>query len=198
IGLSMPGAHTRVAAAAPLSPRVAPAPAVPDKTLETRIEAAIKRDQSLKHQNVDVDVNEGIVTLTGSVRSESRKARAERYATIPGVSRVNNQLTIDANAGKSVTAKVTAATKEAGHDVAHGAKVVGGKTADAASATGGTVTSGVITTKISSNFVDEALLKGSKINVDTTNHVVTLRGSVTSAAGSARAEEIARGTDGVA
>src|SRR4029453_78555 len=87
--------------------------------------------------------------------------------------------------------------KAAGHEVAHDAKVGGEKTVDAAKATGGAADSGWITTKISSDFVDETLLKGSNINVDTTDHVVTLKGTVTSAAGSKRAEVIARGTDGV-
>jgi hyperosmotically inducible periplasmic protein len=113
------------------------------------------------------------------------------------VTRVDNQLKVDANAGKSVPAKVVAATKDAAKDTAHGAKVVGEKTEDMAAATGGAVTSTVITAKISSNFVNEALLKGSKINVDVTDHVVTLKGTVTSSAGSARAETIARGTSGV-
>ena len=40
-----------------------------------------------------------------------------------------------------------------------------------------------ITTKVKTNFVNEDLLKGSDINVDSNNHVVTLKGTVTSAAG---------------
>ena len=53
------------------------------------------------------------------------------------------------------------------------------------------------TTKISSKFVDEELLKGSRINVDVDDHVVSLKGTVTSTEGSARAEDIARDTEGV-
>ena len=198
IGIGVVAGYAPVASAAPKPAGVTPAViVVDDKTIEARIETAMKKDATLKNQDVDVDVEKGIVTLTGKVRSESRKARAGRHANIAGVVSVNNQLTIDANAGKSVTAKVTAATKEAGHDIAHGAKVVGDKAEDAASATAGTLASGAVTTKISSRFVDEILLKGSDINVDTANHVVTLRGRVTSMAGSERAEAIARGTDGV-
>ena len=47
-------------------------------------------------------------------------------------------------------------------------------------------------------FVDESLLKGSTIDVDTNNHVVTLKGSVRSNTARARAVAIARGTEGVA
>ena len=40
-------------------------------------------------------------------------------------------------------------------------------------------------------------LKDSDINVDTNNHVVTLKGTVASAAGKEKAAEIAKATDGV-
>ena len=46
-------------------------------------------------------------------------------------------------------------------------------------------------------YADEIVLKGSDINVETTDHVVTLKGIVPSSAAKARAAEIARGTDGV-
>jgi hyperosmotically inducible protein len=198
VGLGIVVGQAHLAYAAPQAATTkATAAAVDDKTLATRIEAAIKKDTTLANQTVDVDVTKGVVTLTGSVRSAARKTSAGRHANIAGVTRVDNQLKIDANAGKSVPAKVVTATKEAGQDTAHGAKVVAEKTADAAKATGGAVTSTWITGKISANFVNEPLLKGSKINVDTTDHVVTLKGTVTTKAGSTRAEAIARGTEGV-
>ena len=58
-------------------------------------------------------------------------------------------------------------------------------------------TDGWITAKVKTKFLDETILKGSAINVDTVDHVVTLKGTVLSAAGKKRAEDIARGTDGV-
>jgi hyperosmotically inducible protein len=54
-----------------------------------------------------------------------------------------------------------------------------------------------ITTKVKSNFVNEDALKGSDINVDTNNHVVTLKGTVATAAGRARAVALAKSTKGV-
>jgi hyperosmotically inducible protein len=59
------------------------------------------------------------------------------------------------------------------------------------------ITDGWITTRVKSKFIDEDLLKGSDINVDTTNKVVTLKGTVKSAAARARAVELAKETDGV-
>ena len=81
--------------------------------------------------------------------------------------------------------------------VVKGAKVVGGKTKDGVSKTGEVMTDGWITTRVNSRFVNEDLLKGSDINVDTDKHVVTLKGTVTTAAGRNRAGVVAKGTEGV-
>ena len=54
-----------------------------------------------------------------------------------------------------------------------------------------------ITGRIHARFVDEDLLKGSNISVDTSKHVVTLTGTVTAQAGRSRATTVARGTEGV-
>jgi hyperosmotically inducible periplasmic protein len=74
---------------------------------------------------------------------------------------------------------------------------VGSQVSAAASATGEAITDGWITTKVAANFVDEPLLKGSNIDVDTEDHVVTLTGTVGSEAGKERAAVVAFGTEGV-
>ncbi|MBF8301185.1 MAG: transporter [Acidobacteria bacterium] len=71
------------------------------------------------------------------------------------------------------------------------------KTKDLAATTGEAITDTWITAKVSAKFVDETLLNGSHINVDTNNHIVTLRGTVASAAAKGRAGAIASGTEGV-
>ena len=81
--------------------------------------------------------------------------------------------------------------------VVKGAKVVGTKTKDGVSKTGEVMTDGWITTRVNSRFVNEDLLKGSDINVDTDKHVVTLKGTVTTAAGRNKAGVVAKGTEGV-
>ena len=53
---------------------------VDDSTLNTRIEARLKADRSLKTDDVKVAVDEGVVTLTGTVHSRAQRARAERLA----------------------------------------------------------------------------------------------------------------------
>jgi hyperosmotically inducible protein len=74
-------------------------------------------------------------------------------------------------------------------------------TSDAAgeltTATGEAITDTWITTRISVMLVDEALLEGSNIDVDTDAHVVTLRGTVASEAAKNRAAVIAGDIEGV-
>ena len=62
---------------------------------------------------------------------------------------------------------------------------------------GDTITDAWITTKVKWFFVGEEALKGSDINVDTTEHVVTLNGTVRTAAGRTRAVFLATHTEGV-
>jgi hyperosmotically inducible periplasmic protein len=95
-----------------------------------------------------------------------------------------------ADAGKNIAQKTADKTKAI-------VATVGSKTSEIVSTTGGAITDGSITTAVSSGFVGEALLKGSDINVDTKDHVVTLKGVVGSGAAKTQAAEIARGTKGV-
>ena len=82
------------------------------------------------------------------------------------------------------------ATKKAGSEAMSASK-------DIALAAGAAVTDGWVTTKVKAKFADETLLERSDITVETTNHVVTLKGSVRSPAARSRAVEIATGTEGV-
>jgi len=68
---------------------------------------------------------------------------------------------------------------------------------DTAHKTGNAITDGWITMKVHSQFVPEDALKDSDIDVDTVHGVVTLNGTVASAAGKTRAVAIAKATDGV-
>jgi hyperosmotically inducible periplasmic protein len=102
---------------------------------------------------------------------------------------------------KNVAEEIGDKTKEVAGKTADKTKEIAGeiadKSKDVVSATGEKITDGWITTKVSAKFVDETLLKDSKINVDSKDHVVTLKGTVGSNAAKARAVEIARGTEGV-
>jgi hyperosmotically inducible protein len=211
------------------SAAMAQAAKVDDSTLKTRVETRLKGSASLKKDTINVAVDHGVVTLTGTVQSPGQKMNAGRLAKIAGVTSVENKLDVDNTTAKTMekagaktgramdkagdeTKKAAVKTKDAtvtagektkdvtvkaGEKTKDAAVKVGEKTKDAAAATGEAITDAWITTKLKADFVNEDTLKGSNINVDTNNHVVTLKGTVTSAAGKARAGEIAKTTKGV-
>ena len=85
-------------------------------------------------------------------------------------------------------------TKDA---VVKDSKIVATKTKEGLSKTGEVMTDAWITTRVHERFVGEDLLKDSDISVDTSNHVVTLKGTVIGRTGRARAARVALKTEGV-
>jgi hyperosmotically inducible protein len=179
-------------AAVPQTPAVASADHNLDERIEKRIDAS-----TLKKYGVKVSVTNGIATLTGTVATESDRRKATQLATIPGVSRVENQLLVDLSAPMGTSGTMKSKAKEGAEKTKEGAEKVADKTKEGLSKTGEVITDGWITTRVHSKFVGEDLLKDSDINVDTKDHVVTLHGTVMSAAGRARAVAQAKEVEGV-
>lgn len=70
--------------------------------VKTRFDLAAADD--LRDSTINVDVDKGVVTLTGTVASTAQKARAEQIATVvEGVTSVKNQLRVgaDTNANRA-------------------------------------------------------------------------------------------------
>jgi hyperosmotically inducible protein len=211
---------------------------VDDKTLETRINTRLDGDKSLAGYRIDVDLDEGVVTLGGTVKTDAQRAEAQRLATVTGVKSVRNEIVVDPTATPKTAAAISsekadraAAKTKAGTNRALDAtkkgtnvaidktkeglekaadatkkaagKVVGGASAakdggkDVGSKVGEAFTDGALTTKVKGKIADDTGLKGSDIRVETNDHVVTLKGTAGSTVAKARAEEIARTTDGV-
>jgi hyperosmotically inducible periplasmic protein len=64
-----------------------------DDGIEKNLDAALI--QNKLHKNVKYDVKSGVVTLTGEVNSENKRARAEQVATgVPNVQQVVNDLQV--------------------------------------------------------------------------------------------------------
>jgi osmotically-inducible protein OsmY len=181
----------------------------PDKTIDKRIEQRVNADASLKNFHLKVSVDDGIATLTGAVATEAQRARAESLANVRGVTRVDNQIVVDAYAGtKGTMGKLGDKTKEGAEKTKEGAETVGEKTKEGAenvgektkqglSKAGEEITDTWITGHVKERFMGVDVLKGSDIDVTTENHVVTLKGTVASAAARTHAVQLARATQGV-
>jgi osmotically-inducible protein OsmY len=98
---------------------------------------------------------------------------------------------------QSVAEKTKDGAEKTKDAVVKGAKVAADKTKDGVSKTGEVMTDAWITTRVHERFVGEDLLKDSDIRVKTSEHVVTLNGTVTGRAGRSKATSIARQTEGV-
>lgn len=146
-----------------------------DDQLKDKIVFRIDTTNSVRKYDIKVKVDHGVATLTGDVATAAQKAEAARLAKVVGITSVVNNIVIDPTEDTSLAEKVK-----------NGMNKSGEKISDA-----------WITTKVNWFFVGEDSLKGSKIDVDTKNNVVTLNGTVTNAAGKARAEALAKDTDGV-
>jgi hyperosmotically inducible protein len=69
---------------------------------KTRFELAAA--DNLRDSTINVDVENGVVTLTGSVANAQQKAEAEKVAkSVQGVKSVKNLLTVSANTNSSST-----------------------------------------------------------------------------------------------
>src|SRR5215471_1915974 len=133
-----------------------------DKTIEDRIEKQIARDKSLKDFSIKVASENRVVTLGGIVPTEADRAK--------GTSGKIEEKTSDA----------AAKTKEAGSKAIE-------KTKEGAAKTGEVATDTWITSRIKTKMIGEDVLKDSNVHVSTSDHVVTLTGSVKSAAGREKA-----------
>jgi hyperosmotically inducible periplasmic protein len=191
---------------------------VDDGAIKSRIETRLQSADSLKDDTITVSVDNGVVTLTGTVDSKAQSLRAAQLARVTGVKNVENKLDVDSKTEKTMdkaaaksekTMDKAAAKSEktmdkagekaerAGEKTKDAADRAADKTKETAGTAGEAITDAWITTKIKADFVNEDTLKGSDINVDTNNHVVTLKGTVASLAGKSRAEQIAKTTKGV-
>jgi len=148
-----------------------------DVGITTSVKSRLAADDTVKAYQINVDTKEGVVTLTGEVPSQAAKETAVQIArSTDGVASVVDNLTV--------------AAAEADRGLGDAAAATAGRIGDAAS--DATIT-GAVKTKLLAD-PDVAALK---IDVDTTNGVVTLTGNVKTAAERDEALRIARETDGV-
>ena len=153
-----------------------------DQELSNRIAKAISDDETLSADAIKVSVNGGVVTLTGMVGKDADRAKAEKLARVVGVVRVENNL----KSREKATAATTSAAK-------NGAKA----TTNAISKTGEAITDEWIVTRVRTNIANDEALKGTDIKADVKNNVVTLTGTVPTAAARLKALAVAKEVEGV-
>jgi len=166
-----------------------------DSTLDSRIEASIKASNTLKHDSIDVAVENGVVTLTGKVASDAHRTRAGSLAKIAGVTRVDNKLEVDTTIGqkldkavaktekaagtagsatKDAAVKTKDATVKAAEKTKDGAVYVGEKTKDGAVYVGEKTKDGAV--KTADEVTDAYLI--SKLNADFVNEPTLKHSSI--------------------
>ena len=182
-----------------------------DTGITTAVKTKMAADDTVKASEINVDTHNHVVTLNGTVGSQAEKERAVLIARdTKGVSSVVDDITVGpvpaATAGAVDRAEDQARnakekTEDAAHDAkvktenaAHDAKV---KTENAADKTGEVLTDAAITSEVKTKFLAEPGVSGLAINVDTTDGVVTLTGTVKTQAEMNKAMTVARNSKGV-
>lgn len=174
-----------------------------DPGITTAVKSKIAADDTVKSYRIDVDTKDRVVTLSGAVDTAEARGRAIEIARgTEGVRDVVDQLVV--SPGATPTTGMDDAIEERGREaVREGeqksreatdkAREGADKTVDAMPDVG----DAGITAKVKSKFLGDTGVSGLKIDVDTKNGVVTLTGTVPTAAEKRRAMELAKGTDGV-
>jgi len=180
-----------------------------DTGITTAVKTKMAADDTVKASEINVDTHNHVVTLNGTVGSQAEKERAALIARdTNGVTAVVDDIIVGpvpaATAGEKAEDKAYDAkekVEDAAHDAkvktedaAHDAKVA---TENAADKTGEVITDAAITSAVKTKFLADSDVAGLKIDVDTSNGVVTLNGTVKSKAEMDKAMAIARDSRGV-
>jgi hyperosmotically inducible protein len=166
---------------------------VKDKWITMKIHSLFVPEAALDGSNVDVDTVNGVVTLSGTVATEAGRARALAIAkSTDGAKNVVDKLRIGA-----AERELDDVARDAGRATSGAAKEAAKDTKAATRTTGRKATDGWVKSKIYAQYLTESALDDSDIDIDVANGVVTLNGTVKTAAGKTRAVAIAKATDRV-
>jgi hyperosmotically inducible protein len=147
--------------------------AQPDAVVTAKVKAAMAVDSGVKASQIEVSTKNKVVTLTGNIDSQVEKDRALEIARkTGGVDSVVDMIEVRTGAES-------------------------GEAPDPNRTIGEHIDDAVITAAVKTRLLEDPLVKGLKIDVDTREGVVFLTGSVTSAKEIDRAVEVARATDHV-
>jgi osmotically-inducible protein OsmY len=194
-----------------VAPAAQDAAAVADDKIETSVEAALERDPMLDDSDIEVaSVNGGVVVLSGEADTLSDHLRAIEVArAVPGVRRVASQVQgPDALTDAEIWQDTKDTAKQTGSAIGDAARKTGdavttaGKQAADSVTTGGaaaadSVSDAWITSAAKMRLIANTTTPGFDINVDTSDGVVTLFGTVPSSEARRAAESEAQAVSGV-
>ncbi|QBJ63990.1 BON domain-containing protein [Pseudoalteromonas sp. DL-6] len=157
-----------------------------DAWIDGKAETVLLMNTNLNNFDINTDVKNGKVMLTGKVNSEVDKELAEELVlSLDGVTEVENDLTvIELKDAKDLT---TVDQMNAKH---HDSTMMDSDTES-------DLTDAKITTVITTRYLFDSEVGGTDIDVDTDNGVVTLKGTVESDAEKQLAMEIAKNAEDV-
>ena len=158
---------------------------VKDGWLVMKVHSEIVDEDVLSGSNIDVDVKNGVVTLQGTVPSEAARSRALAVAKAnDGVKSVVDQLKHRAGT-RHQHGRQGRQGRRQGRQAASRARRPPTRRSSAAKKTGRAIDDGWIKSKIYAQYMADwnTVLDDSDIDIDVNNNVVTLNGTVKSAAG---------------
>ncbi len=191
-----------------------------DPGITTAVKSKLAAADAVEAYQIDVDTTDRVVTLSGAVETSAAKEHALTLARqTDGVQDVVDRLRVDPEAatttgdlreaagrearevardatdtakefGRDVEAKAADTTKELGRNVE-------AKAADVTNRTGAVVVDAAVTSAVKTKLLADTAVSGLKIDVDTTDGIVTLNGLVATKAEADRADSLARETNGV-
>jgi len=172
-----------------------------DAGITTAVKSKLAADDTVKAYRIDVDTKSRVVSLNGKVDNARARSRAVEIAkATEGVADVVDNLTVVAGVtppGGVDDAAMNRARDAATRDSTTTADANTGKRDGIVGTAGAAVGDAALTAKVKTKFLADTSISGLKIDVDTKNDVVTLSGTVPTAAEKRKAVEVARATDGV-
>ena len=170
------------------TPKETPAAKMTNDDLDRSVSAKLNSDVTLASYKikVDADADKNAVTLSGSVPTENLRTKAVELAKMATPNLVVTDK-IDVKPGDIDRKDYT-------EGMARDARVRAKETGETV---GDSIDDAWIHTKIRTRLLGEGEFPGTGINVDVNKNVVTLRGTVSSTEDKAKAEQIAKTTDGV-
>lgn len=166
-----------------------------DAWITTKVKSELATTKHVSATAIDVDTNDGHVTLSGTVDSQMAKDKALRVAqNVKGVKSVDiTGLTVG---GTSNTAQTgTYGTSDSSGNTAYNNQDHGQN--DSNQTMIGHVNDGWVTTKVKSELASSDQVKASNINVDTSQGHVRLTGTVDNAQALNTARQVAQNVKGV-